>query len=831
MTESSPDPISDPQLAGLRSGLAGRYQLVRQIGEGGMAVVLLARDLQHGRPVALKVLRPELTAALGGERFHQEIRLTARIQHPHIVSIYDSGETDGKLWYTMPFIEGESLRQILRREEQLPLPEATRIIIEACRALAAAHQAGVVHRDIKPENLLITPAGDVYVVDFGVARGVDSASLTRTGIAVGTPQYMSPEQASGTAGPRSDVYALGCVLYEMLAGEPPFDSRTPQAISAKHINAPIPDVRIVRETVPPALEQVLRTALAKSPADRYANAGELADAIEKALASPQGPWSISKPVAAITGALIAIAAVVLVTIRFWPPRPAAGSTHRPSPILAVLYFENGDPDTTLNAVADAVTEEVIREFTGEGNAFRVVSKYGVRQFKDGTTPIDTMRARLSADYWIAGVVRKAGAGVVVDAQLIDALTNIVVDSVSTPPLPGASTHELAANAALGVANSLKRKLRLEVRLAQAVDTSAVPLANSFFNEAERYRREAEQYQDIRDTAGVSIATEAFRRADSLLARAAQADPQWLRPGIERAWVGLGMARLQADLPQAATLRRALLFADTAVARAPNDPLAKEARGTIRFKLQGALNSADTAAYRVAADDLRDAVGRDSLNARAWATLGEILWLTGRLDEAELASNTALRVDPFLNNAKEVKRILFALNTTLGRFNTANDICRRMRLAEPDDWYSRQCELTLLRHDYTKPPNPRRAWQLVAELDSVDPPAKARAAGHMITVVYRRLLAGFLDARAGNYARAESTLVWARRTAANDSILKVDMAVDEAILLLGLGRRDSAQLLVNRFFQLRPLQKPSSERDAFYRWIFEQLKEAPGTPPR
>ena len=832
MIERAHDPLLDSRLAGFRAGLAGRYRMVRQIGEGGMAVVLLAQDLQHDRPVALKVLHPELTRSLGGERFQQEVRLTAKVQHPHIVSIYDSGETDGHLWYSMPYIEGESLRARLDREEQLPLPEAIRIMLEVCRALAAAHLAGVVHRDIKPENLLLTPSGDVFVVDFGVARGVGSASLTRTGLAVGTPQYMSPEQATGQSEvtARSDVYTLACVFYEMLAGEPPYSSKTPAAVSAKHLQAPIPDVRIIRETVSVAVQQVLQTALAKSPADRYANAGLLADAIEAAIATPRPPWWKPRRYIAAGAAVLGIAALALSVTLVWRSKGPVTPVHKNPPTIAVLYFENPDPDTTLNSVAETVTEELIREFTGVGNAFRVVSKYGVRQFKDGATPIDTMRARLSADYWIAGEIRRAGTGVVVDAQLIDALSNLVLDSVSFRS-SGGSPHELAANAALGVANTLKRKLNLEVRLSQAVDTSLQPLANSLLNEAERYRREAEQYQNIRDVRGVSTAIAAFERADSLLGRAIQQDPRWLKPWIERAWVGLGKSYLQPPVTQTMSLRRALTFADTAVARAPTDAAAVEARGTLRFRVESALNSGDTAAYRQAEADLRSAVGRDSLNARAWATLGELLYLVGKLEESDVASRTALRVDPFLGNADAVRRALFAINTTLGRFTLADEICRRMRVAQPDDWYSRQCELTLLRHEYTQPPNPERAWQLVAQLDSIDPMDKALAAGHPISVVYRRLLAGSIDARAGNLVKAESTLVWARRTAANDSVLKVDMAVDEAYLLFLLGRPDSARMLVENFFRLRPIQKPAVTRDPLYGQIMGLSAAAPRTGPR
>src|SRR5829696_1230475 len=209
----------------LRAVLADRYRIERELGRGGMATVYLAEDLRHDRSVALKVLHPELAATLGPERFLREIRLTARLDHPHILPVFDSGEAAGLLWYTMPYVEGESLRDRLRREGQLPLEDALRIAREVADALDCAHQQGIIHRDIKPENILLA-RGHARVADFGVARAVEAAGagqLTETGLAVGTPAYMSPEQASGSpVDARSDLYALGCVLYETLAGEAPY---------------------------------------------------------------------------------------------------------------------------------------------------------------------------------------------------------------------------------------------------------------------------------------------------------------------------------------------------------------------------------------------------------------------------------------------------------------------------------------------------------------------------------------------------------------------------------------------------------------------------------
>src|SRR5256886_3442969 len=238
----------------VRASLAGRYTVERELGRGGMATVYLARDLKHDRPVALKVLRPELAAVLGGERFLREIRLTAQLQHPHILTLIDSGEEDGFLYYVMPYVEGESLRQRLEREGQLPLDEALRIARAIASALDFAHARGVIHRDIKPENIMLHQ-GEPMVADFGIALAVSSAGrdrLTETGLSLGTPAYMSPEQASAEPrlDGRSDQYSLASVLYEMLAGEPPYTGPAPHAITPKRLAEPVPHLSTVRRVSP-----------------------------------------------------------------------------------------------------------------------------------------------------------------------------------------------------------------------------------------------------------------------------------------------------------------------------------------------------------------------------------------------------------------------------------------------------------------------------------------------------------------------------------------------------------------------------------------------------
>jgi len=267
----------------LKTALADSYTIERPIGAGGMATVYLAHDVKHDRKVAVKVMRAEIAAALGSDRFLREIRLAAKLQHPHILMLIESGEADGILYYVMPFVDGESLAARMEREKQLPIEDSVSIALEVAGALSYAHEQNVIHRDIKPDNILLS-GGHAVVMDFGIGRAISAAGgdkLTETGLVVGTPAYMSPEQSSGSGDldGRTDVYALGCVLYEMLSGEPPYTGVTPQSILAKSLADPVPSARRLRETISPVLDAAIRKALAKVPADRFASAKLFAEAL------------------------------------------------------------------------------------------------------------------------------------------------------------------------------------------------------------------------------------------------------------------------------------------------------------------------------------------------------------------------------------------------------------------------------------------------------------------------------------------------------------------------------------------------------------------------
>ena len=287
----------------LAPALADRYRIEHELGAGGMATVYLARDLRHDRKVALKVLRPELAAVIGVERFLHEIKTVANLQHPHILPLHDSGEADGLVYYVMPFVEGESLRDRLVREQQLPIDDAVRIAREVADALDYAHRHNVVHRDIKPENILLHD-GRAQIADFGIALAASNASgtrMTETGMSLGTPHYMAPEQAMGERliTPKADIYALGCVLYETLVGEPPFSGPTAQAIIARVLTEEPRSLITQRHTISPELEAVVRKALEKTPADRFSSAA----AFSQALANPGAVPLITRGTIPVAGPL------------------------------------------------------------------------------------------------------------------------------------------------------------------------------------------------------------------------------------------------------------------------------------------------------------------------------------------------------------------------------------------------------------------------------------------------------------------------------------------------------------------------------------------------
>ncbi len=400
----------------LREAVAGRYAVERELGRGGMAVVFLARDVRYERRVAIKVLRPELSVSLVADRFLREIQIAAQLQHPLIVPLYDSGGTDDLLWYVMPFVEGETLRERLRREKQLPLEDALRITEDAAAALQCAHQHGFVHRDIKPENVLLS-GGHAVIMDFGIARALTRAAGqgTSSGVAIGTPAYMSPEQASGSPNidARTDIYSLGCVLYEMLVGEPPFTGPTPQAVIARHVSEPVPSVRVVRPTVSSAMEEALSKALAKVPADRYGDVQAFSSALGagsvlsgSVLSGREGLRGFRR---FLPGGLRGATAVMVATVALlvgggYLVRRAgiAAGNAKEAPRIVVLPFEllaGSAYPVFAEGLADEVTSRL-----AEISGLAVIARSSAARYRSSGRTIREIGRELDADYALTGTV-------------------------------------------------------------------------------------------------------------------------------------------------------------------------------------------------------------------------------------------------------------------------------------------------------------------------------------------------------------------------------------------------------------------------------------------
>jgi eukaryotic-like serine/threonine-protein kinase len=673
----SPSPVAEPRpdrpsgLEGVRAALAERYAIEGMIQHGGMATIYRARDLRLHRTVAIKVLRSEVAQAVRVERFLREIEVASRLQHPLILPIFDSGSTESSnvpfLWYAMPYVEGESLRERLVREKQLPPDDAVRIACDVADALASAHARGVVHRDVKPENILLS-GGHAILADFGIAqalRAAGSERLTETGIAIGTPGYMSPEQAGDgdRVDGRSDLYALGCVLYEMLAGQPPFVASTAQGVLARHAVDPVPSLRTLRPSVPVELEAAIERVLRKVPADRFATAEAFAHAVRTAATARS-----SRPRRALAyGAAALLLVVALVGALWLRQRGAARATAAPrEPSVAVLPLNNLTADPHDAALADGMTDELIAVLASVGK-LRVIASTSAFAFRNSRIDVRRIADSLRVAYIIEGGVGKVGSRLRVQVRLVDGHDGSARWS---------ETYDRELKDVFQVQDDIARSVaqELDVQLVGLTATQRLRHQTSNVAAYEFYLRGSDPVL-MRSDSGLRLAADMFSRATAADSTYAAA-----YAGLARV---LALRVTGGHAPVHETIARAEAAALHAVAL--DDSLAEAHRELGFVRMIGAhdLGAAEQELHRAllldpgsgaqgdlgflhvwtgqvgeALEEARRVVEADPLSARAIREVARALWANHRYDDALAELRAIASVRPPIRGYHEIAGLCY-----------------------------------------------------------------------------------------------------------------------------------------------------------------------------
>jgi len=609
------------QLQHLTTALAGRYLVVREIGRGGMATVYLADDPKHHRHVAIKVFDAGYAEVLGKDRFLREIEVTAGLTHPHILPLYDSGLADGLAYYVMPFVEGKTLREYLSEKGRLPLDEALRIVKGVADALAFAHRKGIIHRDIKPENVLLQ-GGHALVADFGIARALSLAgdlALTQTGVVVGTPSYMSPEQTVGDSAVdgRSDIYSLACLLFEALTGSPPFKGGTAADVARKRLTEAAPRLRRSAADVPAMIDEAVAKALAREPADRFATADAFAAALSPSAATPGGARDGSAGAAEAKG-------------------------------LVVLPFTNLSPDPENEFFADGLTEEVIADLSGI-SALRVISRTSAMRFKGIDKDLRTIARELNVRYVLEGSVRRAGSSLRVTAQLVEAETDSHV---------WAEKYSGSIDDVFAIQEEISRKIVKALRV-QLTDTESQHVAERPIDNAAAYDCYLQAHHEM-----LRFTPESLDRAQKLADRGLNLmvkNPLLLATRGMVSWYYLNFS----IRPEERYLDEAASFATRALDQDPQAFLGIFLRGLVAAK-RGDIEAAVRdirRAYELKPGDLAflelmrwlftaghpsetvfEAGARiDPLNALYWTQLALARFTQGRLTDAEHAAHRGIEL--------------------------------------------------------------------------------------------------------------------------------------------------------------------------------------------
>ena len=600
--------------------------------------------------------------------------------------------------------------------------------------------------------------------------------------------------------------------------------------------APEPDVlelgrRLRAERPPTAATSGPRSRIA-SPAAPIGTVQEVFSTAATRAAShalintPPAPLAIvaARPTAArrFWFALVPLVAV-LALVGWWTVRPEAPTELDPRR-LVVPYFHDGSPQGDLGSVADLITEAVIEQLAGSP-AFEVIPVSGVRRLRDEQIGADSVARRFGAGTVIHGAVYRRGENILVRVQLVDATSGAIVASSSLER----GLHELFAleqDVARELAIGIRQRLGQEVRLTELERESSNVRAYQLVARGNRERDEASVHSARGGAEESSAALSALRRADSLYRQARIEDPAWVRPIVEQAWTALSAAVLVDGAERVHTLERAIARLDSAPARQRSNPALLEARSALRWsRLKMLPPPLDTAALASIIYDLERALDADPERARSWSTLSNIYWFRNDTERGEMFGRRALAADAYIEDAPAIYRTLFAVSIYQNQMDSASTWCARGRREYPDSWWFRECELTVMKYDVASPPDPQRAWRIVQETDSLDPPELAAMAGHRYAPVYRRLVAAAISARAGDEPRARQELERQRTAAAEDSTLALDMTVDEVTLLLQFGEREQAVARMRWLIERRPFIESLIGRDPILRTIARDVVPA------